>query len=89
MIVVSDKLFNETPGLSYTIEVIDVKNHNEEKLNRLIRKRLKGDWDFPIHYKLAWKNKQIIGEVSKGEGSKKRIRQSIDQNIRPIRKFIA
>ncbi|MBO0451012.1 FtsX-like permease family protein [Candidatus Enterococcus murrayae] len=71
MIVVSDKLFNETPGLSYTIEVIDVKNHNEEKLNRLIRKRLKGDWDFPIHYKLAWKNKQIIGEVSKGEGSKK------------------
>ncbi|MGM0167511.1 hypothetical protein IGI39_002495 [Enterococcus sp. AZ135] len=71
MIVVSDALFNETPGLVYTVEVVDVKHQNEEKLNRLIRKELKGDWDFPIHYELAWKNQQIIGDITEGEGPKK------------------
>ena len=71
MIVVSDELFNETPGLAYTVEAIDVKNKNEEKLNRLIRQNLKGDWDFPIHYTLSWKHQRVIGEINEGEGPKK------------------
>lgn len=71
MIVVSDEIFNETPGLSYTIEAIDVAPQNENKLNHLIRQNLKGDWDYPIHYDLSWKNKQIVGEITAGEGPKK------------------
>jgi len=71
MIVVSDELFNETPGLAYTVEVIDVKRKNEEKLNRLIRQNLKGDWDFPIHYALSWQQQRIVGEIKEGEGAKK------------------
>lgn len=71
LIVVSDKLFNETTGLSYATEVIDVEDHYENKLNQLIRENLKGEWDNPIHYELAWKNQQIIGEIVEGKTTKK------------------
>lgn len=71
MIVVSDEIFAKTPGLAYTIEVIDVKSQFVDKLNHLIRENLKGDWDYPIHYDLAWKNNQIVGDIVEGEGAKK------------------
>lgn len=71
MIVVSDEVFAETPGVPYTVEVIDVEKSQEEQLNRLIRKNLKGDWDHPVHYDLAWKDKQIVGDIVEGEGTKK------------------
>ncbi|MDT2758527.1 ABC transporter permease [Enterococcus xiangfangensis] len=70
LIVVSDELFNKTAGLTYTTEVIDVDPQFENKLNQLIRENLEGDWDHPIHYNLAWKNQQIIGEIAEGKGEK-------------------
>lgn len=71
MIVVSDQLFNETEGISYTIEAIDVLPQNENKLNQLVQKNVKGDWDFPIHYNLSWKNHQLMGDITQGAGTKK------------------
>lgn len=71
MIVVSDAIFKATPGISYTLEVIDVPNSAENDLNHLLRENLKGDWDYPIHYDLAWKNHQITGDLKEGEGAKK------------------
>lgn len=71
MIVVSDQLLHETEGISYTIEAIDVHPKNENKLNQLIQKNVKGDWDFPIHYDLSWKNHQLMGDINHGAGSKK------------------
>ena len=71
LIVVSDKIFNATAGHDYSLEVIDVRNAKENELNQLVRKKLKGDWDFPIHYDLKWENKQIVGDISAGEGGRK------------------
>lgn len=71
MIVVSDELFEKTPGIPYALEVIDVENRFEDKLNHLIRENLKGDWDYPVHYDLKWKNQQIVGDIIEGEGAKK------------------
>ena len=68
LIVVSDEFFEETPGLAYTLEAIDVANSAENKLNQLLRKNLEGDWDYPIHYDLAWKNGQLAGDIQEGEG---------------------
>lgn len=68
LIVVSDELFEQTVGLAYTTEVINVDPQFENKLNQLIRKNLEGNWDHPIHYNLAWKNQQIIGEIVEGKG---------------------
>jgi putative ABC transport system permease protein len=71
MIVVSDELFDELSGISYALEVIDVEDRFENKLNQVIRANLKGDWDYPIHYDLTWKNEQIVGDIVEGEGTNK------------------
>lgn len=71
LIVVSDSVFNNTSGLSYSLEVIDVKSSKEQELNRLVRKHLKGDWSYPVHYDLKWQKGQIVGEIKEGEGPKK------------------
>lgn len=70
LIVVSDEVFNSTSGISYTIEAIDVEKQEEEKLARLIHNELKGDWGFPIHYELSWRNHQLVGDIIEGEGAK-------------------
>ncbi|OJG46968.1 hypothetical protein RV04_GL000215 [Enterococcus hermanniensis] len=67
MIVVSDKVFAETQGVAYKIEVIDVARRDENALNRIVKKNLKGDWDHPIHHDLSWKNGQIVGEIKTGD----------------------
>ena len=71
MIVVSDEVFAETQGHYYTIEAIDVERSFEGQLNQLVHQNLKGDWDYPIHYDLSWKNNQIVGNITEGEGTKK------------------
>lgn len=71
MIVVSDELFDELSGISCALEVIDVEDRFENKLNQVIRANLKGDWDYPIHYDLTWKNEQIVGDIVEGEGTNK------------------
>ena len=67
MIVVSDKIFAETQGVAYKLEVVDVARKDEETLNRIVKESLKGDWAHPIHYDLSWKNGQIIGDIKAGE----------------------
>lgn len=70
LIVVSDDTFKAIPGISYTIEAIDVEKRFENQLNQLVHENLKGDWAYPIHYNLAWKNHQIVGEIVEGEDGK-------------------
>lgn len=70
LLVVTDDTFENTQGITYQIDAIEVADQQEDILNQLVAKNVEADWIAPITADLNWQNQQLTGEVFEGDFGK-------------------
>ncbi len=67
LLVVTDEAFENTQGITYQIDAIEVADQQEDILNQLVAKNVEADWIAPITADLNWQNQQLTGAVIEGD----------------------
>ncbi|GCF92889.1 ABC transporter permease [Enterococcus florum] len=68
LFVVSDELFRQTEGISYTVTAVQVAEADQSQLENQLKHTLSMDWIAPIQNDLQFQQGTIIGTITEGEG---------------------